>query len=509
MSFKEIKELRQAGKLEEALQMAQQNLEAQPENTWNKRAIAWVYYDYLKKNALPENFSIFKENLIKIKDLNLPEEEKMIFDTTAWPIRSLFSELLKQEHLDFVKINDVFTLIQGFYFTKPSKEYTLIYSSFHKFHQTWSRYLEFADWWGFENFRSEDYLKEEFNGKKIMSIAEQAFIAYAKKLLEGELIDPRSQERIIDKDKIQEFLPKLETIIEKYPDYQYPPYFKAKLLLSLGDDENGLSSFLPFAKQKKNDFWVWELMAEFFKSDNDIQFACYCKALSLKTQEDFLVKIRQIFAGLLIEKGMFDEAKTEIDKVVETRTKKENKIPGQIISWTNQNWYKSATAKNNNKDLYAQYSYQAEEILFNDIPEEIIVVDFVNKDKQMLNFIENKDKFGFFKYTGYLDKPKTGDILKVRLQNDGKSEFYKVLTIKKADDIVSSEALKTITGIVRKKEEQNFGFIDDVFIDQVLIDKNKVLNGQKREVKAILSFNKKKNDWGWKAYWVGNEVDAE
>lgn len=342
-----------------------------------------------------------------------------------------------------------------------------------------------------------------------MSIAEQAFIAYAKKLLEGELIDPRSQERIIDKDKIQEFLPKLETIIEKYPDYQYPPYFKAKLLLSLGDDENGLSSFLPFAKQKKNDFWVWELMAEFFKSDNDIQFACYCKALSLKTQEDFLVKIRQIFAGLLIEKGMFDEAKTEIDKVVETRTKNENKIPGQIISWTNQNWYKSATAKNNNKDLYAQYSYQAEEILFNDIPEEIIVVDFVNKDKQMLNFIENKDKFGFFKYTGYLDKPKTGDILKVRLQNDGKSEFYKVLTIKKADDIVSSEALKTITGIVRKKEEQNFGFIDDVFIDQVLIDKNKVLNGQKREVKAILSFNKKKNDWGWKAYWVGNEVDAE
>src|SRR5574344_3152906 len=123
MSFSDIKKLREADKLEEALQMAQQNLEAQPDNIWNKRAIASVYYDYLKKNASSENFSVFKENLTKIKELNLPEDERMIFDSTAWPIRSLFSELLKQEHIDFVKINDVFTLIQGFYFTKPSKEY--------------------------------------------------------------------------------------------------------------------------------------------------------------------------------------------------------------------------------------------------------------------------------------------------------------------------------------------------------------------------------------------------
>ena len=35
MSFKEIKELRQAGKLDEALQMANQALETEPENIWN------------------------------------------------------------------------------------------------------------------------------------------------------------------------------------------------------------------------------------------------------------------------------------------------------------------------------------------------------------------------------------------------------------------------------------------------------------------------------------------
>ncbi len=31
--------------------------------------------------------------------------------------------------------------------------------------QNWSKYLDFADWWNFDNLHLDDYLKEEFNGK--------------------------------------------------------------------------------------------------------------------------------------------------------------------------------------------------------------------------------------------------------------------------------------------------------------------------------------------------------
>lgn len=499
MSFSDIKKLREADKLEEALQMAQQNLEAQPDNIWNKRAIAWVYYDYLKKNASSENFSVFKENLTKIKELNLPEDERMIFDNSAWQVGSILFAINKTEPIDLVKINDLFDIIREFHFSKPSEAYSFLYKAFHKAHQKWSKFLEFADWWGFDNFRSEDYLKEEFKDKKIMSIAEQAYIAYAKKLLEGELIDPRSQERRIDKNKIQEFLPKLETIIEKHPDYQYPPYFKAKMLLSLGDDENGLSSFLPFAKQKKNDFWVWQLMAEIFSEDKDIQFACYCKALSLKTPEDFLVKLRQTFSEMLIEKKMYNEAKTEIQKVIATREKHERKLPNQIVQWTEQEWYKSAIAKKDNQDLYSSHIKQAEEILFQDIPEEIIAVEFVNENKSMLNFVKDKRKFGFFNYSGNLTKPQIGDLLKVRFNGDGQDGFYKILSAKKADSNVSSDAMKDFEGTIKVVSPQNFGFIEDIFIEPKIIEKNKLTEGQQVKGRAILSFNKKKNEWGWKA----------
>lgn len=76
-----------------------------------------------------------------------------------------------------------------------------------------------------------------------MSIVEQAYIAYSKKLLEGELegVEGFTVSKAINKIKIKEFLPKLDVIIENHPEYQYPPYFKAKLLLALGEKESSVS----------------------------------------------------------------------------------------------------------------------------------------------------------------------------------------------------------------------------------------------------------------------------
>lgn len=499
MSIREVIQLCKADRLDEALQIVSANLESDPENIWNKRAAAWVFYYHLKKYTQPESFEAFKENLIKIKDLQLPEDEKMVFDNCAWQIGSLVFALQNTEHVDYGKINELFEIIKDFHFTKPSEAYSFIYKAFHKGYQNWSNYLTFADWWNFDNLRSEDYLKEEFKSKKMMSIAERAYIAYSKKLLEGEALDPFGQQRVIDKEKIQSFLPKLDSLIDKHPDYQYPPYFKAKLLLASGSDENVLSAFIPFAKQKRNDFWVWELMAEIFPEDKEIQFACYCKALSLKTPEDFLVKLRQTFSEMLIEKKMYNEAKTEIQKVIATRAKHEWKLPNQIVQWKEQEWYNSAIAKKDNNDLYSKHFKQAEEILFQDIPEELIVVEFVNENKNMLNFVKSKSKFGFFNYSGNLTKPQIGDLLKVRFNGDGQDGFYKILSAKKADSNVASDAMKDFEGTIKVISPQNFGFIEDIFVEPKIIEESKLTDGQQVKGRAILSFNKKKNEWGWKA----------
>lgn len=499
MSFNEIKELRQAGKLDEALQMANQALETDPENIWNKRAAVWVYYDYLKKYNHPESFEAFRENLAKIRDLQLPEDEKMVFDNCAWQVGSLVFRLQRTEHVDYGQINELFEIIRDFHFTKPSDAYSFLYKAFHKGYHDWLNYLSFADWWNFENLRPEDYRKEEFGGMQMMSVAEQAYIAYAKKLLEGVPLDSFGQQRLIDKEKIQSFLPKLDDIIRKHPDYQYPPYFKAKFLLALGSDENVLSAFLPFAKQKRNDFWVWELMAEIYPEDKDIQFACYCKALSLKPPDAFLVKIRQTFAGMLIERNMLVEAKTEILKVIAAREENHWKLPGQITHWADQEWYKTAVAKKDNQDLYSGYVKAAEELLFRDIPEETIVVEFVNKNKSILSFVRSNRISGFFNYDDFLANPEIGELLKVRFIGNGTNGYYKVATLKKADTDENEEFFRNFKGVLKIIQPTAFGLADEVFIDPGLVKIHMLTAGQTVKGKAMLSYNKKKEQWGWKA----------
>jgi len=502
-TFSDINNLRTTGHLEEAKIMALDALEKDSDNIWNKRAASWVYYEFLKKYSKPLDYEGFKNNLISLKELNLPDDENMVFDNSAWQIGSIVFQLSKSEHIEYDKLNEVFETIKSFHFTKPSSSYTFIYKAFHKAYQNRSNYLNFADWWGFKNFQAEDYSKEEYNGKSIMAIAEQAYIAYSKKLLDGDFINENRTENKIDKDRIEAFLPKLKVTIEKHPEYQYPAYYMAKLLLATDEGENALSSFLPFAKKKKNEFWVWELMAEIFEGDTNLTISCYCKALSLNTPEDFLVKTRQGFAKILFENKLYEEARVEIEKVVETRTIKGWRIPNQIIDWKDSDWFTNSKSKDNNDAFYKKHKSHAEEILFNDIPEQVIAIEFVNTDKKILNFVKNKDNHGFFNYESFNIKPDIGDVLKVRLKPVGNEGFYRVLTLKKADEENENcKAIKTSNGQIEIISDYGFAFLNDVFIDPNTVKKHQLKNNEEVSCKAILSYNKKKEEWGWKCFEI-------
>jgi hypothetical protein len=505
MPSKEIKELRQSGRLEEALEMAQNELEAAPNNIWSKRNISWVYYEYLKANASINNYHVFIDYLTRLKELNLPEDDKMVIDNSAFQIGKLLFSIQKTEHPDYTKINQIFDTVKNFHFTKPSESYSFLYKAFHKGYKNWSRYIEFAEWWKFSNFSAEDYSKQTMpNGKDVMSLVEQAYMAYAKKILEGEESDVNQYERVINKEKIINFLPQLDKIIDEQPAYQYPPYFKAKLLLELGDKDNVLASFIPFAKMKKNDFWVWELMSDIFEENDSRKLACLCKALSLKSPEDFLINTRQKLASLLIKKDLFNEAKTEIVKIMSTRQHNGWAIPNNIIQWSSAQWYIDTVSGDNNKNLYNKHIDTAEEILFQDIKEDLVIVDFINKDKQILNFIKDESLHGFFSYKNLNIKPKIGDILKIRLEPVGNEGFYKALTLKKADENLQKEckAYKEVSGNIRILEGKNFGFLEDVFVSPDTLKANSLKNHDNITAKAILSFNKGKNQWGWKVYEI-------
>ncbi len=502
MSFKEVKELRKEGKLQEALAMANADLELQPDNIWNKRSLGWVIYDFAKEATSKNDFNALKQNIEKLITLNLPEDEKMLYSNFVWPIAKYLFQIGGKEDYSRQEVTTLFNLCKSIPFEKPSDNYSILLKSYLKFSHTWSLFKECIDWWGLENLRVEDYLKETLpNGKTVMALAEQVYIAYARKLLEGEGVNTFDLNKVVNKEQVTAFLEKLDVLIEKHPEYQYPAYFKAKLLLTLGSGEDVLSAFLPFAKKKKNEFWVWELMAEIFHSDINKVVACYSKALSCKVSPEFLVKTRHHFAKILLDQKLFNEAKTEIVKVVKIRVENGWKVPVEITNWQNENWFSEAKDLGHNDVFYKSHITEAEVLLFHDVKPVIGIIEFVNKDKKVLNFLVSKEIHGFFKYEGLINNPYIGEAIELRLEKrtGEEEEYYFVLSASKTIKAPSHDIKKAFEGSIRKKDDIDYAFVGDIFIEPSIVKGLGLTQGTQTKGIAILSYNRKKDAWSWKA----------
>ena len=495
MPAKEIKALRQAGKLDEAYNMAKAELEVEPENVWSKRNMSWVLYSQFDASA--HDLSAFLAKIEELKQLGLPATEDMFFENISIVISKAARAINKEVPNDLNKLHQLFDAIKDLPIKKDSKWYGVLYSAFHRGMKESNRFIQFADWWGFENFKPEDYQKEKMpNGKEVMALVEQAYLAYAKHLLSSEIT---LEGQRLNLKEIEDFIPKIKELEEKHPEYQYPAYFHAKLLVAIGDKDNMLSTILPFAKKKQNDFWVWEILAEAFSNELEKTFACYCKSLTCYSPETMLVKLRQKMAAILISKLLYNEAKTEIEVLVKTRKENGWKTPSTITNWQSQDWYKNAVSNNSNLNFYKQYTSIAEDLLFSDVPEETVFVDFVNNDKKMLNFIASESKFGFFKFERFLREVKIGDVLQVRFHHGNREGLFRVNTVKKIDDPgFKNKFLKDVSGKIKIHEGKQFGFIDKVFVHPSLVTKRKLENGLTLNGQAIKSYDKEKKQWGWK-----------
>jgi hypothetical protein len=537
MSFKEVKELRRQGLLQEALTLAKRDIEAKPEEIWNRRSLGWVYYDFLKLYADQINHVEFRRILGLLSQLNLPLEEKMIFDKVAWQVGKLTNsissksiipkngvdgekESTKIELFELIRMEHearmgIFNIIKDFHFSRPSISYSFLLKIFmkHFMHYPDLSFLNFADWWNFDNFLPEDHKKRvSEDGKSYMSLAEQAYINYSKQLLK-KLPIVNSLQNTTDNQMIERFIPKLENIIKLHPEWDYPLYFKAKLFLALGKNNEVREFIMPFAKRKRSEFWVWALLADTFQEEDEHKIACLCKALSLESNEKMTVNVHRKLGKLLRSKGLITAADSEI--TISNKIEVDNKSLATEIE-PDENLSNPAVPEsenkmkptNTNKVLYLNFVSIADAILFSDVPMELAVVEFVNKDKKVLNFVISKERSGFLKYDRFLKSIEIGDRLLVRLEGNGINQPYKAITVEKTDKSTSEELLKSFKGNLRKNENQPFGFVGEIFIESKLIEKQLLTDGEEIKGISIISFNRKKNLWGWKAINVKKIKDA-
>jgi hypothetical protein len=497
MSASQIRELRKAGKLDEALAMAQSELDASPDNIWAKRNIGWVFYGYISSCEVISQLPMFMNNIKAVENLQLPSGEEMLFDSLAWKIGKMIYVIGREEIIDVAAIKSLVRSIVGFSFSRPSESYSFLLKAIHKVLKNTEAYNDFVDWWDLNNLRPEDFLSEKLpNGKDAMSLAEMVYSGYTKNLLPKSNYNQGSH---FNKSKAIAFLPLLTVVDEQNPNFQYVSYYRAKLLLALGDRDNTLSAFLPFARRKKRDFWVWDLLAEVVNTDPEKMLACYCKGLSCKNPKEMLTNLRIRLCRILISKDLYNEAKTEINEIVRVRTENGYNISSEILNWQQSVWYNTAIAMDSNNRYYRQHFMLAESVLYADVDEEKVIIERVDLERTTLNYFTAEKRAGYFKYGKAIKNIKAGDVLEVRFKPSDGTRSEQIYTIRLSLDLdFRSRFVKRIKGEIKIPENKNFGFLDDVFVHPSLISSRGLKGGTEIDGEAIRAYDLSKDKWGWK-----------
>lgn len=492
MAFKDVMNLRKAGNTQEAYEMAISDYQQNSDDIWSKRALGWCLFDTIKANASFANREVFIAKLSELNALEIPADETMIWNNIIWPINTIVRECSNMQFVPTDFISALFDLIQVFPFCKPSKEYSVLLKAFMTIKEKWTRFTEFCDWWGFDNFQDEDYTPETLpNGRKLsISTVEGAYLAYAK-----QLINKR------DKDAISMFIPKMQDLAEKHPEMQYPNYYIGKMLIAQGGTkEETLSYIVPFVRKKQSEFWAWQLLAESLTDDDEKCMACLLRAVHCHTQEQFLVNLYLILAKAFKQLKYYADARFYLDKYMKVKVDTQAHISNDAIAMQKEDWY--IVSANQKPSYELDYLSISNEILFADIPETDAVVSFVNKDKKMATIVYGQKKEGFFKFDRYVKKLNIGDILKIRIAEVSSEGYMKINSVRVSKENLSNDYFQKVNGVVSTNMAKTAYFLKTADSNSYYIPaeqaKRMQLNPEDKISALVLySYNKKRSEWSW------------
>lgn len=499
MTISEISNLRKEGKIKEAYNECELLLSQYPEDRYVRTTMAWCIKSLAESHAKASNYKEFAEVLSKIAPLKLSDiGELSMANRFAWDIKTLFDNLKSNPDLLSEALSLVFNSIRQLEFFKPHKNYTLILDCFVKVklrqNAPWERICDFIDWWGFEYLLPEDFQRIPLkNGKSIPSVAERTHIVYYKVLM-NQIVS-----RIYSTERIDEFLKRLDDLNVTHPEYVYTLYHKSLLLLALNKKDEALEAIRPFVKLKQNEFWVWDVLGD-TTDDDDIKLSCLCRSLLCRTKPEFIGKVRLKTAQLMIKKKKFDNARTELDAFLNTYKANGWHISNDVENLTKQHWYSSASNLGNNISFYKSHLEHSEQFLFHDMQEFPILIEHNNKDKHVCHFITKEKEKGFFFTKGVKECFKENTVYIVRLSKKSDSnKASQLLTYKRDENIDNYIGLffERFNDKIRIREGSCFGFVNDIFVNLNL--DNTLANGDIVTGISVISYNKKKRTWGWRA----------
>lgn len=505
--------LKKEGKLDEAFNIIFPYIQNKNDAAANL-TFAWIMYDYLKTSE--SNVVVYADHLKKLNDnirfdfsQNNNEDITKLSNAILWSIKrvviqgELPANTIFEQFKVFVGNSPAFIEKRTRKFSENNNEKSISRLLIKEIRSKLNdrNYFCLMDMIGFDWFDDLDYEISSFLGKnnemvKTKPFAESILNYHAKKLI-------KSDAKVATKERMLEFLPKLTKAINYHVDYEWLPYYRIKLLINLGDKEQAFSEATKFAINKKDFFWIWDLIGELV--DGEEKFNCLCAGLLCKTKPDMIIGIQEKILPYLIERKLYAEAKYILDKLIETRTNKGWIISSELQSMKNSIWYVDIESAQNIDEL-KPFAEEAKKILYSTLPLTDAYITYINDEKGIINFAfieRNNTRRGYF-YKDNIDNDFIWEIntpIKIQMIADKKSnELFHIFSVEIGDTEFTNNFVKEFSGTFEQVKE--FGFIRDsiaeIFVNPILVKENKLQPFSKVYGTIIKKWDSSKNRWNWK-----------
>ncbi|HTX99343.1 MAG TPA: hypothetical protein VMG09_04940 [Bacteroidota bacterium] len=363
----------------------------------------------------------------------------------------------------------------------------------------WRWFVQLTRAIGTERMQAEDFEGKEVNGYPLPSLAERVVLAAAKIVVQNR-----------DVDDGEWALSLVEGLLAKKPQSLWLKFQRGRLLILLGRVAEAQEFVRPVVVAKRAEFWAWAVLGEsFIGSDDNKAVACFCKVITLKDDEVFLLGIRELLAKALLNLGRASEAKAEIARALMVRRSKNLRIPQRLLACETEAWFTSSTAADN-AALYLDEARKADDLLFEGDPTYVGIVTNIDQKSRSCFITFRLDGSARYRYhrspwEKNLPEPGTAVLVRIRELPSEQQSRFEAVSMQPTTETPDRSFAREFSGslkLITKADKDPIGFVSDIFIPGALLKLSPFPSGALLKGTAVKEMNRARGEHGWRAVRV-------
>lgn len=327
MSWQEVKALRDAGQLQQAIDTALKVLEADPHDYRTRSQYEWVIYACIKAIV---------QDMLGTLEKGRPISERDVHDLMAW-----------------------MTEYQAIQPEIPGMACSNILGQLTKIGQYLPDLPQAIGWMGLESLRAEDWQPREYQGKTYSPLAVNLARTWCKWVKSHPDAAPEAMARALAwAERASE--------VARGDDVLWLKWDMTLVLRQMGDFKRAAELLSSVIKAKRNEFWVWAEAGRLYLSDQpELALSCFCRALECPAESKFLGRAHRELASLLADQADHAQASLEVTRAIEVRQAEGWPVGKDLEALIASPWYDpAAEGAEPAKTFYARHSPAALALCF-------------------------------------------------------------------------------------------------------------------------------------------------